>query len=69
MSESIKTKHLYYLQKVNDIKEIYHRQGHTFTFGEQHKLFNDNTQKILNDISIDKSSYCYLNYIEKILNS
>jgi hypothetical protein len=65
MPESIETKHLQYLQQVSDIKEVYHRQGYTFTFSKQHKLFNDNTQNILNDISIDKGINCYLNYIEK----
>jgi len=62
MPESIKTK---YLQEVNNIKELYNRQGYTFTFSEQHKLFNDNTQNILNDIFNDKGTNCYLNYIEK----
>lgn len=65
MSESIKTKHLQYLQEVNNIKELYHRQGYTFTFSEQHKLFNDNTQNILNEIFNDKGTNYYLNNVDK----
>jgi len=44
--------------------EIYFRQGYTFTFSEQHKSFNDNTQNILKEIFSDKGSYCYLTYLE-----
>ena len=65
MSESIKTKHLQYLQEINNIKELYNRQGYTFTFSEQHKLFNDNTQNILNEIFNDKGVSCDLYYVDK----
>ena len=47
---------------------IYSIQNYTFTFSEQHKLFNDNTQEVLNDISNrfkDKGENCYLEYLKK----
>tara|TARA_B110001469_G_C9300168_1_gene163387 strand:- start:172 stop:381 length:210 start_codon:yes stop_codon:yes gene_type:complete len=45
--------------------DVYYSQQYTFTFSEQHKLFNDNTQNILTEISVDRGEYCYLTYLEK----
>jgi len=34
--------------------DVYYSQQYTFTFSEQHKLFNDNTENILTEISVDR---------------
>jgi hypothetical protein len=54
--------------QISKYTKIYPIENYTFTFSKQHKLFNDNTQEVLNDISklfIDKGEYCYLEYLKK----
>lgn len=47
-------------------KQVNFRQSYIFIFSENHKIFNDNTQNILNEIfKNNKSKECYLNYIKK----
>ena len=63
MPDIIKKKDIQKFEK--NSKYIYNRHEYSFIFSEQHKLFNDNTQNILNDISTNRGESCYLNYIEK----